>query len=435
MSGEEQQDVKPIDIKDIAFDDTQIEAINRCCDVSPSNRIVPITGQAGTGKTSLMRAVFHALENAGYRVAVCAPTGKAAKRIRELTGIPAVTAHRLLEYPHPGERDPKTGEALSTTDPKRDRNNPLEYDVVLADEYAMTNLEVHRNLMDAMPIGCFRLFGDVNQLPPIERDERRRGKPSPFARALQIFNGVVLTTIHRQEEGSGIVANGAQILRGRIPTRNDDWSMDITDRPVDTLRRYVVECDHDYSLISNQIITPTRKTWIGTAKLNTMLQSVFRPEHDGWVRVPRHPWAADQTVFIRNGDKVIWTENDYELGIFNGETGIVCEVNEDTDEFSLNVGDRVVYIPPNVVYESVRGVKSCDPRKSVDLAYTITTHKSQGSEYDNVVYIINKSASFMQNRNNFYTGTMRARLHVHVITDQRSLGYSTWKTYQGARKR
>ncbi len=426
MSGEE--------VKDIVFDETQTEAINRCCDISPNNRIVPITGQAGTGKTSLLRAVYHSLTEAGYRVAVCAPTGKAAKRIRELTGLPAVTNHRLLEYPHPGERDPDTGQALLSTDPKRDRRNPLEYDVVLADEYAMTNLEVHRNLMDAMPKGCFRLFGDVNQLPPIEKNEQLRDKPSPFKRALQLFNGVTLTTIHRQAEGSGIVENGALILKGRIPRRNDDWSMAITDKPIDALRAHVMEPGGtDYSQPNSQIITCVRKSWVGTAKLNALLQTIYRPENDGWIAVPRHPWAADKATFIRNGDKVIWTENDYNLSIFNGETGIVCDVVEETDEFSIDVGDRVIYIPPSVTYEGPYGVKSYDPRKSVDLAYAITTHKSQGSEYDNVLYIINKSASYMQNRNNFYTATMRARLHVHLIADQRSLGYSTWKTYQGVR--
>ena len=149
--------------------------------------------------------------------------------------------------------------------------------------------------------------------------------------------------------------------------------------------------------------------------------------------MPRHEWAADKGTRIRNGDKVLWTENDYNIGIFNGEAGTVFDVDEDFEEFSLNLGDRVVRIPPMVTYEGPRGVRSYDPRKCVDLAYAVTTHKAQGSEYDNVTYIINKSASFMQNRNNFYTGTMRARTHVHVITDQRSLGYSTWKTYQGAR--
>ena len=413
------------------FDATQIEAIERCCDISTTNRIVPVTGQAGTGKTSILQQVYHSLTDAGHRVALCAPTGKAAKRITEVTGIVAVTNHRLLEYPHPGERDPKTGQTLLTTEPKRDRRNPLEYDVVCCDEYAMVNLEVHRNLMDALPVGCFRLFGDVNQLPPIEQDKRRMKQPSPFKKALELFDGVVLKTIHRQDEGSGIVENGAAILRGRIPRRNAEWSMSVTNKPIDALREQAA--DTDYSQPHNQVITPTRKTWIGTAKLNAMLQTIYRPEADGWLPLPRHTWAVDKDTFVRDGDKVLWTENDYNLEIFNGETGIVCDADQEAEVFSIDFGDRTVEIPPVAFYEYKGVERSYDPRKRVDLAYAITTHKSQGSEYDAVCYVLNKSASFMQNRNNFYTATMRARNHVHLIADQRSLSLSTYKTYQGAR--
>ncbi len=422
------------DLHALKFDDTQTEAINRCCTISKTNRIVPITGQAGTGKTSIMHAVYWTLNDAGYRVALCAPTGKATRRITEATGIPAVTIHKLLEYPHPGERDPKTGKALVSTVPKRGVGNPLELDVVLADEYAMVNREVHRNLMDALRHGYFRLFGDVNQLPPIERNVALRDQPSPFRQAIQRFEGVRLETIHRQVEGSGIVDNGALILRGRVPKNNDDWSMKITDYPVDALREYVRDGDIDFSSIDNQIITPMRKKWIGSSKLNVMLQTYYRPEHSGWISVPRHTWSEDKELYVREGDKVIWNENDYHLEIFNGETGIVCDVNEDAEEFSIDLGDRIVLIPPIVFYEDARGERSYDPRMSVDLAYAITTHKSQGSEYDNVVYVINRSVSYMQNRNNLYTATMRAKKHVHLISDQKSLHYSTWKTYQGVRR-
>src|SRR5690606_29136416 len=126
----------------------------RCIDMSQGNRIVPVTGVAGTGKTTIIRIVYNELREAGYSVVLCAPTGKAAKRIYEATGIPALTIHRLLEYPHPGERDEKTGKALATTDPKRNRGNPLPHDIVIADEYAMVNLEVHSNLVHALKSGA-----------------------------------------------------------------------------------------------------------------------------------------------------------------------------------------------------------------------------------------------------------------------------------------
>lgn len=419
-----------MELTEVSFDDDQITAIRRCCDISPNNRIVPVTGPAGVGKTRILQKVHDLLADAGYRVVLVAPTGKAAKRIYEATGIPAMTIHRVLEYPHPGERDPKTGKPLLTTEPKRHRSNPLEYDVVLGDEYAMVNWEVHNNLLAALPTGgCLRVFGDVNQLPPIEKDKRLWDQPSPFMTLLHKFKGTFLSHVYRHD--GGIAANGSLILKGRVPRRNDQWSMKITDYPVDALVEFLDDnYTFDFSDVACQIIVPSRKTWIGTAKLNVVLQQFYRPENDGWIALPRHPWALDQHTRIRDGDKVIWTENDYNLEIFNGETGIVCEAEQETGEFSIDLGDRTVHIPPVVLYESVSGVKSYDPRCIVDLAYAITTHKAQGSEYKYVVYMINKSCSFMQNRNNFYTATMRAREYVHVISDQRSLQYSTWKRHK-----
>ncbi len=150
----------------IDLDETQLAAVERCCDLT--QRVVPVTGAAGTGKTTILQNVYRRLYKQGREVVLCAPTGKAAKRITEATGIQACTIHRLLEYPFPGERDQTTGKALVSTDPKKDRNNPLNYMVVLCDEYAMVSVEVHRNLLDALPNGAvIRMFGDANKLQPI----------------------------------------------------------------------------------------------------------------------------------------------------------------------------------------------------------------------------------------------------------------------------
>jgi exodeoxyribonuclease V alpha subunit len=441
------------------FDTKQQEAIEACCDVN--NRVVAVTGPAGTGKTSIMRAVYQYLNDAGYTVALCAPTGKASKRIREATGIPAMTMHRLLEYSHPGDRDPKTGRPYGESVPKRDRKNPLQFDVVLADEYAMVNQELHRNLLDALPNGgrvC--CFGDMNQLPPIERIERLKNMPSPFKTILDNnkLKSVVLETIHRQDEGSGIVKNGVLINSGRVPKRLDDFDMKITDYPTDVLRDYVKaqrELGIDFASIDHQIITVGNKSWIGTAKLNQLLQSVFRPETDGWFELPRHDWIKHK-VSIRVGDKVIITQNNYDLRqmqdkfgyddendayffvqpteqdqIFNGETGIVTEISE-VGEVYINLGDRTVMIPPDLEYKKAVGQDKFitvhfDPRKDIDLAYAVTTHKAQGSEFLHVVYILNRSTKYMQSRSNLYTGITRARKHVCLISDQSSLTHSVWK--------
>jgi exodeoxyribonuclease V alpha subunit len=433
------------EISPLAFDldKDQLEAVNMCTNVD--KRLVGVTGSAGTGKTSIMKAVFVALTNAGYDVVLCAPTGKAAKRIKEATGIGAMTIHRLLEYTHPGEPDPKTGKPVRISYPKRDRINPLEVDFVLADEYAMVNQEIHRNLFDALPSGgCVRVFGDINQLPPIESNRHAKDLPSPFEDILtnDKIPSIRLETIHRQTEGSGIVSNGALINKGFIPTRHDDFALVITDSPVNALKELVYDArDHgpDFSSLVHQIITPTNKTWIGTVALNPMLQDIFHPDTDKWWYIPRHKWDAAKRKNIRMtvGDKVINTNNNYELQIFNGESGIIKAIEGDGEyaDIVIDFGDREVVIPPEleVVNRAGREVL-IDPRKDIDLAYALTTHKSQGSEYGHVIYLLNKTSKFVQSRKNFYTGVTRARVHATVISDQTSLGYSVWKKYQGAKR-
>ncbi len=246
----------------------QQAAVTSCCDLRL--RIISVTGEAGTGKTTMIQQVYERLTNAGAVVVIAAPTGKAAKRIFEATGIGARTIHRLLEYPYPGERDPKTGKALVSTVPKRDRMNPIEYDVVLCDEYAMVTWEVHNNLLAALPRGgCIRMFGDLAQLPPIELNKKLAAKPSPFNKMLEQFDGFVLDTTFRQAGDSGILRNAHLILTGRVPRREDDFTLDITSQPIEALMKHILADDAPlYDTIENQIIAPGRKSWVGTYKLN-----------------------------------------------------------------------------------------------------------------------------------------------------------------------
>lgn len=418
------------------LDQKQIEAINLCCDVT--KRVVAVTGPAGSGKTTILRQSYNALVENGYKVALAAPTGKAAKRIYEVTGIEAMTAHRLLEYTHPGDPDPKTGKVVQFSYPRRTRANPLDVDILFVDEYAMVNCDVHRSLFDALPNGaCVRVFGDNNQLPPIEEDARNREMPSPFMQLLNKFPSVVLDTIHRQGKDSGILLNLQSILRGRMPTRNDQWTMHFTEQPVSALRDFVLdqlEGGIDFTSPDNQILTPQNTSWVGTAKLNIMIQSLFHNRMDPAVCfIPRHNWVKGEgdekggiiRVFV--GDKVIVTRNMYDLNVFNGESGKIIEITND-GELVIDFGDREQAIPPLLMVQNRYGkIVEIDPRKDVDLGYVITTHKSQGSEYQRLVYILNKSTGYMQNRRNFYTACSRGREHVHIITDQRSLSTSLHK--------
>lgn len=409
------------------FDLTQQEAIAACID--PKRRVVAITGQAGTGKTTIMKRVHEELTSMGRSVVLCAPTGKAAKRIQEATGIQAMTIHRLLEYPHPGELNPKTGKPYISTDPKRDRNNPIEPNTVLADEYAMVNTEVHRNLVDALPSGgIIRMFGDANQLPPIESNKLLQKQDSPFVQLLKKFEGIRLTTIHRQTEGSSIIENGDRIVRGIMPRRTDEFGIVVTDKPVDAVTDRVIVEDgkSPFTSLTHQVITPTRQGWIGTYALNDHLQSMLQEPSAPFLELERHQWSKQETLKVYVGDKVINTVNNYGIEVFNGETGIVLGF-DDAAGIIIDFGDRVVTVPIAMPVVSRRGVVSINPQRDIELAYAITTHKAQGSEYDKVIYVMNHSRAWNLSRKNFYTGISRARKHVDVVTDTKGLSLSLYK--------
>ena len=410
------------------FDNEQLHVIDKCCDVSV--RIVAVTGQAGTGKTTLLKRVYHRLINRGLTVALCAPTGKAAKRIFEATGIPAQTIHRLLAYPHPGERDAKTGKVLVSTDPQHDRNNPIPYDVVLCDEYAMVNVSVHRNLLDALPNGgIIRMFGDANQLQPIETNKRLQAEDSSFLKMLNKFDGITLETIYRQEDGSSIISNGNRIIHGSMPKRADNFTIKITNKPVEEVLNFIqdnIVDDIDYGGVQTQIISPTRVGWVGCDALNSAIQQLLQPSSAKYMIAERNDWSKIEEQRFYLGDKVIYTTNNYSLPVFNGEIGVIIEITSD-DSIVVDFGDKELLIPTSLEMIGKYGAYNKNPQKDLELAYVITTHKSQGSEYDRICYIMNKSRAYLLNRKNFYTAISRARSHVTIITDARSIDLSLHK--------
>ena len=401
----------------ITLTDTQIKAINLCLDTTC--RVATVTGSAGTGKTVILKYVADHLVQSGYTVALAAPTGKAAKRITEATGYEATTLHRLLRYPLPNEVDPATGAALDKTLPAHRRSNPLDADFVLVDEYAMVNHEMHRNLLNALkPGGIVRMFGDINQLRPIETLDILKAKESPFSILLSKFPCTVLDVIHRQAAGSGILSNGALINKGKIPKRQGDFKIHITGSPVHKLKELINQ--ENYGLLRNQVITPAAKSWVGSYKLNLQIQTTINPSV---LRMPlaRNSWHKKEGISVGIGDKVIISKNDYQLNMFNGETGIILDITEN-ESIVVDFKDRIVEIPCELLYIDKHGsTKKYDPRVSIDLAFAITTHKAQGSEYDNVIYVLNKGSRYIQCRSNFYTGITRAKKQVHLISDQYSL--------------
>jgi exodeoxyribonuclease V alpha subunit len=392
----------------------QEHAIELCQDVT--SRIVSVTGGAGTGKT-LVLGYVHGELSKRYQVALCAPTGRAAKRIYELTGIQAKTIHKLLEYPQPDD-DPlfgKDGEELAPrNEPKRNATNPFDEFVILVDESSMVGPQLYRELIAALQKrGVIRFFGDNNQLLPVEEG------PPPFRTVLEKFPSVTLTFNFRSDDE--IVSNAYRILNGSIPLRNRRFDVMYADYPVLTLIREM-DKHPEYAYDNNQIIMPTRKGPVGTLRINPSIQvKLNRDKH--LLRLPRFD-KNEHDLVVRANDKFLWVKNDYQLNLFNGEIGRIYKIDPEDGTMWIKTSEgRSVEIPPSIrAYNAyLRTTINYDPRKQIELGYAITTHKAQGSEFDTVVYCMSSSAAFMLNRNNFYTAMTRARSRVVIITDRRGM--------------
>lgn len=438
------------------FNDKQLAAIKFCTDTN--RRIVAISGEAGTGKTTIIQRAVEVLKGKGRSVVLSAPTGRAARRISEATGYNAITVHKLLEYGRPNI-DENTGEPTETTGPNRTRERPLTYSDVIVDEFMMVNEELYRNLVDALPRGARLLaFGDVAQLPPIEEYEIKTVDGAPFERLLKMPASVILTDVYRQDELSGILSNARLIRAGKPPKRKDDFIIDVTEYPILALRKYIQrakeELDIDYSELENQVISPARRGPLGVHSLNTVMQALFRaydPEVDS-IDLPREKWMEAHPATVGIGEKVICNENIYDLRDFfdrftrfkddntddpdwtsyipppdncwclNGEIGIVTDILPDGG-LDIKFTDRTVHFPSSYRDYIARfsRVVVRDPRRKLDLAYAVTTHKMQGSECDHVCLVLHSAISPNINRNNIYTAVTRAKKSVYYITDRRQL--------------
>jgi len=433
------------------LDAEQQRAVELCVD--KTKRLVAVTGEAGTGKTTIIKQACDLLTANKISFALAAPTGKAARRIREATGYPAHTLHKLLGFNRP-EMDDETGEATSVSEPKFKSGNPLEEQIIIVDEYAMVSTALHRDLMAAVsPATSVRMFGDVRQLPPIE-NSTLHDPTSPFSKCLTTMpNTITLNNIYRQEEGNGIIEAARRITRGQYFTSNSDLSVHLGDAVLHTLYGRLEKGDTDWSSLNNQIISPARKSDIGTVRLNSILQTRFNPEMKDRTQLPRNKWEEKNTCIVAVGDKVVCNTNSYDLrdyqerfteftpdgvglmGSFipcpetkqmlNGEVGRVIAIDP-LGVIEIDFGDRVVELPAKVHEFNARKRYhfNYDPRKVIELAYALTTHKCQGSQYERIAYIMASCAFFNLSRPNFYTGVTRAIKHATIISDQRSLATS-----------
>lgn len=347
-----------------------------------------ITGGPGTGKTTTLKAVVSAHRAMGYRVLLASPTGRAAKRLAEVSGFPALTVHRLLEY-SPQEKGFR-----------RNRQTPLDCDTLIVDEASMVDMNLFFSLIQAVPDhATLVLVGDADQLPSVG--------PGLVLNDL-IKSGAVpvvtLTAIFRQAETSSIVRNAHLINNGQMPQltvpdgqiQSDCYfvAADEPDKVISLLKNVVqksLPAKFNYDPVNDiQVLTPMNRGKLGATSLNGILQEILNPP-----AAEKNEIEHLSRVF-RNGDKVIQLRNNYDLEVFNGDIGCIVEINPEDQE-------AVIDFPQGrVVFQAA---------DFIDLAhaYAVTVHKSQGSEYPAVVLIASTQHYMMLQRNLLYTGLTRAR--------------------------
>ena len=350
-----------------------------------TEKVVVLTGGPGVGKTTVTRAMVEVFENSGCEVALASPTGRAAKRLSEVTGRPAKTIHRLLEI------DPAAWEF------RRNEERPLEADVVIIDESSMIDIELMCALVRAIPEKArLVLAGDVDQLPSVG--------PGLVLRDL-IESGAVpvarLTEIFRQDRESQIVMNAYRVNGGkapefRVPPRPEDDCAFVSEGDQEAIVSRVVQLVGEelprqgFQASEIQVLTPMNKRALGTVRLNAVLQEALNPARPGRREMRRGEKC------VREGDRVLQTVNNYSKDIFNGDVGTVVQVDQGASLVTVQFPDTTAS------YES-------EELDELELAYAMTVHKSQGSEYPAVVMICHTSQYIMLQRNLLYTGLTRAQ--------------------------
>lgn len=394
--------------QDTRLDDLQKQAVVQAA----GHGILVITGGPGTGKTTTINMLIDYFQQQGMTIRLAAPTGRAAKRMTEATGYDAQTIHRLLEISGGPEGD---GHNVSF---ERNARNPLEEDVIIIDEMSMVDIYLMHSLVNAVPVGArLILVGDVNQLPSV-------GPGSVLKDIIesQTFPVVRLTKIFRQASQSDIVLNAHKINRGEQVVL-DNKSMDFfflkrEDANViisvmltliqKKLPKFVNATSYDI-----QVLTPMRKGLLGVERLNSILQQYLNPED----KMKREKDHGDG--LFREGDKVMQIKNNYQieweirgkygipvdkgLGVFNGDMGIIREINTYAETLTVEFDERRF-----VEYS----FKQLD---ELELAYAVTIHKSQGSEYPAVVIPLLQGPRMLMNRNLLYTAVTRAKSCVTLV--------------------
>ncbi len=393
---------------EVELDDLQRRAVLE----SVKNGLLILSGGPGTGKTTTINTMIHYFEKEGMDILLAAPTGRAAKRMTEATGYEAKTIHRLLEL------NSLAGEESKKASFERNEENPLETDVLIIDEMSMVDIHLFQSLLRAVAVGTrLIMVGDVNQLPSVGPGQVLKDLIDSGR-----FPVVMLQKIFRQAGESDIVVNAHRIHRGeqiRMDNKSRDFFflernninviykhmvMLITEK----LPRYVKSGMYDI-----QVLTPMRKGNLGVEVLNRILQQYMNPPGEG-----KKEYTHGETLF-REGDKVMQIKNNYQLewevmsryqipvekgtGVFNGDTGVILRIHESAQTMTVEYEDKKQVIYPFAGLDEL------------ELAYAITIHKSQGSEYPAVIMPLLGGPRMLMNRNLLYTGVTRARDCVTIL--------------------
>lgn len=378
----------------IVYEAKQREAI----DAAMNKGLLVLTGGPGTGKTTTLNAIIELLEIYGHKVAIAAPTGRAAKRITEITGHEAKTIHRLLEVEW-GEND--------TQSFSRNEKNPLDCDALIVDELSMTDVLLFQSLLRAVKFGCrLVLVGDSDQLPSVGA-----GNVLGDLIASGRVPVVALTEVFRQAQRSAIVMNAHRIVSGELPQldlRDNDFFFlplrekeKIMETVSDLCFRRLPDAYGFRPLQEVQVLCPGRKGELGTVALNQILQQRFNPPHQ------KRPEVKVNGVVFRQGDKIMQVKNNYNVewtkddgtegtGIFNGDVGVLEEVDKLRGVLKVRFDDKLA-------------LYSVDNAEELEHAYAMTVHKSQGSEFPAVIMPMYPMAPQLCYRNLLYTAVTRAK--------------------------
>jgi len=386
-------------IYDVQYDPKQRKAIKS----SVTEGVTIVTGGPGTGKTTVIKAIISLFTSLGISFALCAPTGRAAKRMTESSGYDAKTIHRLLEMEYKNEGELKFS---------RDDSNPLPYSAIVVDEVSMVDVQLLASLLKATKLGTYLiLIGDADQLPSVGagdvlNDIINSGK----------FPIIRLTNIFRQAEESLIVRNAHAVNRGNMPdlsVKNNDFFF-IESNNENNIISYICELikvrlPRVYSFDpfdDVQVITPSRKGNLGTKTLNQALQSVLNPPG------PSKPEKKLTNVTFRLNDKVMQIKNNYDIewkrgefsgfGVFNGDIGKIINIDSKSETVRVDFDGKIVDYDFTILDE-------------LELAYSMTVHKSQGSEYPVVIIPLFESFPKLMTRNLLYTAITRAQRMVLIL--------------------